>query len=157
MISKEKKIQAFTADDYMDAASEHMNAARRLHEDSKIFSLAIYVSGLAVECMLRAYKRLRTRELDERHDLNMLYDTSGIIDYLPHRHQNVYASYRGIVATIWSNAHRFRSAAHMRAWLKRKKLDRGIKGDALKENSRILLNASLELVTLGENKWKTRQ
>lgn len=107
--------------------------------------------------MLRAYKRLRTKELDERHDLNRLYDASGIIDFLPWRHQKLYGSYVGAVATIWNNAHRFRSAALMRTWMKRQKLDRGIKGDALKEISRTLWVAAFELVTIGEEKWKAKR
>ena len=42
----------------------------------------------------------------------------------------------------------------MRAMFKRRKLDRGIRGDPLKELSRRIYDAAMEIVTLGTQRWK---
>jgi hypothetical protein len=35
-------------------------------------------------------------------------------------------------------------------------MDRDIKGEALKENARLVVNAAIELVTLGEQIWNRK-
>jgi hypothetical protein len=59
-----------------------------------------------------------------------------------------------VVVARWTNSHRFRSRAAFARWLKRVKLDRGIKGDFVKENCRRLLIASTRIVKLGLNQWQ---
>lgn len=153
MEKAKKRTDWFEAAHYRDAAREHIGTARQLHEEIKSYPVAIYISGLATECMLRAYKRLITDELDEKHDLPKLFRNSKIIEYLPSVHQVDYGEYLGVVVTNWNNLHRYRSDALMRSWFKKHRLDRGIKGDFLKEISRKIFDASFEMVTLGEKKW----
>ena len=43
--------------------------------------------------------------------------------------------------------------AALRTFLRTQKLDRGIKGDYVKENGRRLLNAAKEIVNLGVTQW----
>ncbi len=150
------KPEAFAADVYMDAAREHIDSARQLHERER-FPLAMYVAGLAVESMLRAYKRRHTQELDERHDLRKLSKAAKIVDNLPPSRTLGYGLHLGVVATHWTNLHRFRSEAALRKWLWQQKLSIGIKGDVLKELSRKLLNASFTIVSIGEETWKMQK
>jgi hypothetical protein len=54
--------------DYMNAAAERIDSAFKLLEQSS-FVLAIYIAGVAVECVFRAYHARRSLEFDSRHDL----------------------------------------------------------------------------------------
>jgi hypothetical protein len=60
-----------------------------------------------------------------------------------------------LIGPRWSNKHRYRSEAALRAFLKRGGFDRRIRGDYLKENARIVVNAAARIVNLGLLRWKT--
>lgn len=143
----------FTPEVYKAAALEHAGAVQGLYDDRQ-YTLAIFVAGLAVESMFRAYRMRVSAELDARHDLYELARISKFADRIPEASHESYAANLGIVATRWSNSHRYRSEEAIRKYLKRAKLDRAIKGDPLKENARLVVNAAIELVTLGAQRWK---
>ena len=64
----------FTADHYFEASLERVNQAQRLfREGDGSFALAMYASGLAVECLLRAYMLKRKPTFESRHDLFLLF------------------------------------------------------------------------------------
>jgi hypothetical protein len=46
----------FTGEEYFRAGAERMRQARDTHVTGAAYSLTIYVAGLAVECMLRAFR-----------------------------------------------------------------------------------------------------
>src|SRR5437764_8634443 len=74
----------FTADHYFRASVERMRQAQHLYRQGKgHYALAMYVAGLAVECVLRAYMVKRKREFESRHDLLLLLKESGILDLDP--------------------------------------------------------------------------
>src|SRR5687767_2321538 len=58
----------FGTDTYRLGAFERLNDARLLH-DGQRFALSMYVSGLAVEGMLRSLHWIKDKRFDERHDL----------------------------------------------------------------------------------------
>jgi HEPN domain-containing protein len=60
------------SDFYFTAAKERLKEAHFLH-DNGYYTLAMYISGLAVECMLRAFRLLKDSTFDERHDLWLLW------------------------------------------------------------------------------------
>jgi len=145
----------FTADVYRTAAEEHVNAARQLYTMER-YVLAHYVAGLAVECLFRAYKSRRNpaAPFDEHHGLHELAEAGRFYDLVPEKLAEIRAAL-GDVVTRWLNNHRYRSEGALRAFLKEKKLDRGLpRGtDVLKENSRRIVNAALQLVRLGVSQW----
>jgi len=49
--------------DYIEAASERVTAARALYAAQR-YGEAIYLAGVAVECVLRAFAATRTTEFD---------------------------------------------------------------------------------------------
>ena len=57
----------FKPEYYFCAAIQRMDQARYLYQEGRSFALSIYVGGVAVECMLRAFKLLREPSFDERH------------------------------------------------------------------------------------------
>jgi hypothetical protein len=143
----------FTADVYRAVALERAGALRGLYEDEE-FGLAIYTAGLAVESIFRAYRTLFDPEFSSRHNLSELAKEARFSEVVPERLREKYAADLGAVVARWSNNHRYRPEATMRRYLKKAKLDRGIKGDFLKENARRIVNAALSLVTLGDQLWK---
>jgi hypothetical protein len=46
----------FKAEDYYRAGVERIQQARRIYSDGQNYALAMYCSGLAVECLLRAFR-----------------------------------------------------------------------------------------------------
>ena len=139
------------AQSYFEAAREHISAAQFLYETGR-HALCIYLSGLSVECIFRAYMAKNTREFDEKHDLKKLYEASRFGEFpVPHQ---IESNALAILIARWRNAHRFRSQKALARFLKNAKLDRGIKGDFLKENSRRALNAAFEIIDIGVFQWK---
>jgi hypothetical protein len=143
----------FTAKVYRSAAVERAAALQRLYHDGQ-HVLAIYIAGVAVECMFRAYRARIDPEFSSRHDLIELAKESRIAEHVPAAMGEKYAADLGVVAWRWSNSHRYRSEAAVRKYFNRAGLDRGIKGDALKENARRLVNSAIDLVKLGDRLWK---
>lgn len=143
----------FTAKLYLAAGVERAGVLESLH-DADEYVLAVYAAGLAVECVLRAYRVRVDPEFSSRHDLWELAAEARFADLVPGLAEK-YAADLGAVAVRWSNNHRFRTAAALLKYLKRAGLDRRVKGDVLKENSRRIVNAALDLVTLGARLWKS--
>ncbi len=144
----------FTAEAYRQAALEHVATARELYDaDLPRYALAHYVAGLAVECMLRAYRHRIDPEFDERHDLRALYKAARFDEIVPPALQEQIGTARSIVDSQWQNNHRFCSEEYLRSFFKRGALDRGIRGDFLKERTRRIVNAAFEIVSTGNKQW----
>ncbi len=143
-----------------------MKQARTLYDEKAGYALSMYVAGVSVECMLRAFKMLRDTTFDERHDLRRLFKASGMLSVDPvvlrargltgsqvqHHHRELQAALT-IVYDLWSNDYRFASEDRLRAHLKSTKLDRGVKGDILKVNALALLNAAETFHDMGVYQW----
>ncbi len=53
-------------EDYYRSALERLEQARQIYDDGHLaHALAVYIAGLSVECMLRAFIMRRTSELNE--------------------------------------------------------------------------------------------
>ena len=71
----------FQSDHYFEASKELRQSAYWLIRNDR-FVAAIYFAGLAVECLLRAYRMRSNPQFDQRHDLSDLYKASGIVDFI---------------------------------------------------------------------------
>jgi HEPN domain-containing protein len=143
----------FTPQHYREAAIERMGVLQGLYDNGE-YALAVYATGLAVECILRAYRVKVDPEFSSRHDLRELSKESKLLGLLPQSSAERYALCLGVVSIRWSNSHRYRTRDGVLRFLKRIRLDRGIKGDALKENTRRIFNAAVEIVNFGDRLWK---
>lgn len=124
---------------------------------SQRYAPAHYVAGLSVECIIRAYRARVSKLFDERHDLYELARAARFFDLFPADRSEQLAAAFGTVVAQWVNAHRFRSEACLRAFLVERKLYAGIRGDLLRGRTRMIVNAALDLVAVGVNKWQSRQ
>lgn len=139
---------------YRDAAIEHITVARELYETGR-YVLANYVAGLAVECMLRAYRYRIDPNFDARHDVERLFKLAKFNDLVPAADIGALSAALGDVLAYWSNDHRFLSlAALQKRWADRG-LYRGIKGSVVKELVRRTLNAAERIVATGAARWKS--
>jgi len=138
---------------YRTAAEEHLTASHELYKSGR-YVLAHYVAGLAVECMLRAYRRRPESTFYERHDLWELARHARFLDVVPAKSTASITAALGEVVTRWQNQHRFRSEHSLRSYLLDRKLHLRIKGDFVKESARRIVNAASDLVTLGAMQWK---
>jgi hypothetical protein len=93
------------AEAYRDAARERALDAIALLEAGR-HGAAIWVAGVAVECIFRAYCRRRTSRLDTGHDLKALYRQSRFSDRIAPRHLERITVAVGEIAGCWR--HRFR-------------------------------------------------
>src|SRR5580700_8769881 len=69
----------FTAEHYFQTATQRMRQAHYIYEEGSSYALAIYVGGVAVECLLRAFKARRDPTFDEKHDMLRLSSASGML------------------------------------------------------------------------------
>ena len=111
------------------------------------------MAGLAVECMLRAYRVRSDPEFDSRHDLRELTRQAGFYDRVPPERHEIMSLHMSEVIQRWSNEHRFRSRKAILKWLEAQRSNWRIKGDLLKESARRISNAALALVAEGELRW----
>ena len=146
---------AHTAETYREAAWERIRIARDLHDMQHDYGAAHYWAGLAVECMLRAYRARSDTRFDSRHDLARWFMVSGLRDALPAALVPAVAAAVQEVATRWSNDHRYRPGRLIERWLRDAGVDCQVSGDRLKYSSSRILDAAEYVVQMGERRWRS--
>jgi hypothetical protein len=130
------------------------------------YALAMYVAGVAVESMLRAFKMFRDPVFDEKHVLSRPFRAGGMLDLDPEilkvrgfttaqveRHFQELQAAASDVCDLWENDYRFASEERMRARLESKQLDRGVKGDFSKKKALDLLQSSQRIIDKEVFQW----
>jgi hypothetical protein len=156
----------FTGEEYFRASTERMQQARMIHSAGGSSALTMYCAGLAVECLLRAFRWEKDRTFEGRHDLDDLLKASALLRINEEQMRRRGASEDRIgesskalraamnqVVTLWHNNLRFASEGSLRAFLNRIGRLQGIRGDALKKNSSDLLEAAQMIITRGVVLW----
>jgi HEPN domain-containing protein len=143
---------AITADTYRRAAGERAAEALALHEAGS-HVLAHYVAGLAVECVLRAYRLRLDPHFESRHDLPRLCKEARFYDFLPQGDVERVSAAVTEVALRWSNSHRYRDRRELRHWLAAGGQDRRVRGDVVKYSSRRIVDAATDIVTAEDLRW----
>lgn len=146
--------EEFTAQVYRAAAAEHLTRLESFYFEQH-YVWALYAAGVAVEAIFRAYRRRIDATFDSRHNLHHLAKAAKFITVVPARRVQEYTAALGLMGPRWSNKHRYRSEAALRAFLKRGGFDRQIRGDFLKENARVVVNAATFIVNVGLLRWTT--
>jgi HEPN domain-containing protein len=147
---------AHTAESYREAALEQVQVARDLHDAEQEYGAAHYFAGVAVECMLRAYRMRLDPQFDSRHDLASLVRSARFYDAVPPSLAPDVAAAVQEVATRWSNDHRYRPKRLVARWLRDGGLDQRVQGDRLKYSSARIVDAAEQIVAIGEQRWRSR-
>jgi|SRR4051794_5834241 HEPN domain-containing protein len=155
----------FTAEHYFRAACERIVDARILYDEGR-FGLCMYVSGLAVECLLRAFVWKKSPVFDGRHDLMKLLRESGVLNLQLDRleRQGLSAAktketivdFRTACETVirlWENDYRFADVSQIRGRLRDLGQLVGVRGDAVKANSRRIWSAAMKVIETGRVLW----
>jgi len=141
------------AADYVNAARERLRNAHLLY-DAAEYSFALYAAGVAVEALLRAYIFRLEPKLEAAHNLRMLFNASRLHAFIAHPEHKQIGTAVADLFKRWRNDLRYTSNDRLRRRLKKDKLDRGIRGDFLKENCRIAIEAATSVIKIGAPKWK---
>jgi HEPN domain-containing protein len=160
----------FRAEEYYRAGSERMRQARELFRSGGSFALAMYCGGLAVECLLRAFRWREDASFEGRHDLQDLFKVSGLLkiddDFMQRKgwtEAQIRDSRRGLtgamneVAVLWHNNLRYASEDGLKAFLRGRGRLAGVKGDPLKKNASDLLTAAQTVVNRGTTLWMSKK
>jgi hypothetical protein len=142
-----------TAADYRNAALERMADAHELKRLER-YPFAMYAAGVAVECMLRAFRH-QDREHAAHHDV-IAHFVASDRDRLGER---AWAKLRGPVQTVhllWLNNFRYSHEQQLRKYLNDIKYYTRVKrgSDTLKVACIELMDAALGIVTVGDERWR---
>ncbi|MBI3412183.1 MAG: hypothetical protein HY040_27955 [Planctomycetes bacterium] len=160
-------MRPFKPEHYFRAALERMRQAQLLYRQDESFALAMYVAGVAIECLLRAFKGRKSGVFDERHDLRLLFHASGIIKIgidgphakgLTEKDLEVYRRELQAalleICLLWSNDLRFASEDRLRSHLKKQgSFRKRLKGDMLKAMALKLLQNAQLFIDRGARLW----
>jgi HEPN domain len=160
-------MRPFKSEHYYQAALERIRQAEGLYQKEASYALAMYAAGVAVECLLRAFKARRDPTFDERHDLLRLFKASGLLEIgsLPsaeYTQEQISSHVRHLrlavneIYLLWSNDFRYASEDRLRAHLRKDaRLRAQVKGDVLKASARRLIAYAREFVDRGYLLWNS--
>jgi hypothetical protein len=139
--------------DYHDAALERMSDADQLKRLSR-YPIAMYTAGVAVECMLRAFRHT-DREHAAHHDVtaHVAACDRGRLG------ERAWSRLRGPVQTVhmlWLNNLRYTHELRLRRHLNDLKYFERVKrgSDTLKVACIELIDAGLAIVSVGDERWR---
>lgn len=156
---------------YFLAALERYDQSRALYrrgedDPTTLHSLGVYATGLAVECMLRAFVTRATREFDSRHIIAHLYEKShmwvlsegaarrsGLSEAELDRIKRELDGAIAIVDRLWRNEYRFATWKKIDTNYYERGFGGRIRGDIVKENYRRLLHAAEIVIRRGTLLW----
>jgi hypothetical protein len=157
----------FPPEHYFQTATERMRQAQYLYKEGNSFALSIHVGGVAIECLLRAFKGRRDPTFDEKHDLLLLFAASGMLridrnklrakkwtdDQIDGRLRSLQVAVNEIYR-LWANNYRFASEERLRSHLKKITGYQSIKGEYLKEQARRFLSSAQTFIDKGVVQWQ---
>ena len=146
---------ASTAQTYRDAAKENLLRAQDNFDKEEYF-LAHYLSGLAVECHLRAYIRTAKSQFDARHDLPELAKEAGFYKRVP---QNQALNFSGKFALLnlrWRSNQRYSSEREFLDYMTEIKADFNMKGNRWENLARTVCELAYQIINQGEAKWDSK-
>jgi len=142
-------------DTYKNAAKEHLERAHDQFQRGNYF-LVHYLSGLAVECHLRAWLRRKTKDFDSRHDLQLLAKESGFYNIVPYELTSTFSANFEMINIRWRSNHRYYSERQLLDYLNSTRAEFNVKGNRWKNLARTLLNCASEIMNQGDAKWNKR-
>ena len=144
----------FPPEHYRDAAQDRLTDAARLHAADR-FVASVYMSGVAVECMLRAYRAREDDDFDGRHDLTKLMTASGIMSFIRETERREFGAHLATVWSFWRNNLRFAEHSRFESHVRLIRPHR--KGPAAAWASAEVFQSATYVVTRGVFRWNSRR
>jgi hypothetical protein len=144
-----------TAETYRDAATEHLRRASDLYDQDGIgnWFLIHYLSGLAVECHLRAYARRRSPDFEPRHDLVEIAKEADFDGILNSKQTEVVSEKLAVINQRWRSNQRYNSEGELAEYLNGIRAEFNKKGDTRLLRCRLVFNYATDIIEQGEQKW----
>lgn len=141
----------FTAHDYFTASKQRTFDVDNFAVLNKSLIASAYLSGVAVECMLRGNILKYTKEFDEKHDLNGLLVKSKILDNLTPGNRQLLASYMNKLNRKWENNMRYHSVEHTKRMIAHELagVNRKRVGSALINYYKEIIDTSKKILDMG--------
>jgi hypothetical protein len=101
-----------SGDDYIDGASERIGAAYAMYTEYRFID-AIYLAGVAVECILRAFTSDDDDEFEGRHDLRRLMKAATLERFVGEKQRQAISAALGEVdrqEALWADLRRHLAA-----------------------------------------------
>lgn len=146
---------ASTADSYREAAKENLLRAQASFNSGQYF-LSHYLSGLAVECHLRAYLLQIKTQFDSRHDLRELAKEAKFFQVIPSGNAKNFSAKFATLNSRWRSNHRYYSERQFLDYMTEIRAEFDVKGERQKNLARTVLNLAYDIINLGESKWSSR-
>src|SRR5215211_5435039 len=102
-----------SAEDYVQAAKDHANSLEALYRTGH-YALTIYASGLAAECLFRAFRAKKGLPFRSDHPLEDLAREAGFPEMVPAGEREKFDAGLSDIIVRWRNNHRFRSNVALR-------------------------------------------
>lgn len=138
---------------YFDAALERQDDASALYEAGR-YTAALYVMGVAIECLLHAFRSRSGKPFAARHDLPTLAVESGIYDSVTDRQRGILREEVAVVAARWRNNYRYVSEDRLLAEFKRRRSELGSKDMSVKAQCILTLTTGRGLLARGVQAWQ---
>lgn len=100
--------------DYISAANARIQAARLMYREQR-FVDAVYLAGVATECLLRAFALDQDTVFDGRPDLGTLFKTAAIERFVGERQRATMSAHLGNVWSRWKNNYRYIGEERLKA------------------------------------------
>lgn len=140
----------FTAEDYREAAGERLDEANGAFQRGDHVAVHL-AAGLAIECMLRAYRVRVSPDLEERHDLFLL--SAAYLRRVPPRRKEELRDEINEATILWQNNHRYCSSRRLVAYLNRVGRYRRER-EMLRANTARMLGIARRILEYGEERWQ---
>ncbi len=134
-------------DAYLSAALERAKDAERLLAENR-FGAACWVSGVAVECLFRAYHSRLSSNLETGHNLDHLFKASGFAAHLSEKQFDAVATDLSIMRARWRHNFRYRPEPAIRS-----SIAKGTSEHEFRKRVTDVVNASIRLTSLGASQW----
>ena len=144
-----------TAETYRNAAKENLLRAQE-NFDTQQYFLSHYLSGLAVECHLRAHLRQTTDQFDSRHDLRELAKEAKFFDIVPQNRAGDFSARFSTLNLRWRSNHRYYSERQFLDYMTDIRAEFDVKGERWKNLARTVLNLAYDVINQGEAKWDSK-
>lgn len=152
-MGKDIKI-AFDEQSYRRAADENLSRAQEQFNSGSYF-LSFYLSGLAVECHLRAWRHLQVQGFEHNHNLLYLAEETGFLAMIRGKGTERFSAAFSFLSKTWRNYHRFCAERQFYQNMGEKGVEKRSMGSGWKEAiARTALNSAYEVFKQGEARWK---
>lgn len=136
----------------LEAARERIGDAATLHAQGH-YVAATYLSGVAVECMVRAYRGRQDPEFEGRHDIRTVMRSSGIMDFIREDEQKAFAAHIGTICSFCKNNLRYAETSRFESWINPK----GLAPRTAVRVSTLVYQSATYVGTRGERRWNSKR